>query len=91
MGGNHCGMTENTSESTTKPAETVAPEPDEKTREQAKKEAERLDEIYEPGARASVVVPGTDGMVAGTAFADSVDEQITENKPPDELRKDNDS
>jgi len=87
-------MTENTSnasESTTKPAETVAPEPDQATLDRAKKEADKLDEIYEPGARTSVVVPGTDGMVAGTAFADSVDEQITENKPPDELRKDNDS
>ncbi|MCC3313992.1 hypothetical protein [Nocardia africana] len=87
-------MTENTanaSDSTTKPAETVTPEPDRETRERAKKEADKLDKIYEPGARASVVVPGTDGMVAGTAFADSVDEQITENKPPDELRKDKDS
>ncbi|MGW5517960.1 hypothetical protein [Nocardia africana] len=87
-------MTENTSnasDSTTKPAETAVPEPDRETRERAKKEADKLDKIYEPGARASVVVPGTDGMVAGTAFADSVDEQITENKPPDELRKDKDS
>lgn len=87
-------MTENTSdasESTAKPAETAAPEPDRETRERAKKEADRLDKIYEPGARASVVVPGTDGMVAGTAFAGSVDEQVTENKPPDELRKDKDS
>lgn len=87
-------MTENrsdTSNSTTKPAEAVAPEPDRQTRERAAKAADELEEIYEPGARPSVVVPGTDGMVAGTAFADAVDEQITENKPPDELRKDTES
>ncbi|WP_227980094.1 hypothetical protein [Nocardia spumae] len=86
-------MTENTSDAsdrTTKPADTAALEPDQDTRDQAKKDAAELEEIYEPGARPTVVVPGTDGMVAGTAFADSVDEQITENKPPDDLRKDDD-
>ncbi|AHH18500.1 hypothetical protein [Nocardia nova] len=87
-------MTENTSAASdraTKPAGTAAPEPDQNTLDQAQKDAADWEEIYEPGARPSVVVPGTDGTVAGTAFADMVDEQITENKPPDHLRKDDDS
>lgn len=66
-------------------------EPDQKTLDQARKDAADWEEIYEPGARPTVVVPGTDGTIAGTAFADMVDERVTENKPPDHLRKDDDS
>lgn len=87
-------MTENTSgasQAPTQSAGAAAPEPDQAALDQAKKEAAELDEIYDPGARPSVVVPGTDGMVAGTAFAEFVDEQITENKPPEHLRKDDES
>ncbi len=93
-GGNPFGMTENTSGpsgSSEKPDETVLPGPDQDALDRAKKKVAELDEIYEPGARPSVVVPGTDGTIAGTAFADMVDEQITENKPPEDLRNDDDS
>lgn len=47
---------------------------DEETRRQAEKKVEGIDDKYEPGARPTVTLPGTDGMVSGTAFADMVDE-----------------
>jgi len=37
--------------------------------------------MYEPGARPTVTVPGTHGMVSGTAFADLVE---TEDGPTGE-------
>ncbi len=41
-----------------------------------------VDQRYEPGARKSVTVPGTDGTVSGTAFAghvaDMSDEKVEE-------------
>jgi hypothetical protein len=38
-------------------------------REKAKKDATDIGKRYEPGSRPTVVVEGTDGTVAGTAFA----------------------
>jgi hypothetical protein len=35
---------------------------------------EAMEDAYEPGTRATVVVPGTRGAVSGTAFADQVDD-----------------
>lgn len=53
---------------------TTEVEVDETTREQAEKEVAGIDEQYEPGARPTVTLPGTNGMVSGTAFADMVDD-----------------
>lgn len=33
-----------------------------------------MEDAYEPGTRATVVMPGTRGAVSGTAFADQVDD-----------------
>lgn len=51
-----------------------APEVDESTNQQAEEKAAEIDSQYEPGARPTVTLPGTGGMVSGTAFADMVDE-----------------
>lgn len=47
---------------------------DDSTREKAEEEVAGIDKKYEPGARPTVTLPGTGGMVSGTAFADMVDE-----------------
>ena len=51
-----------------------APEPDDETVEGAKEQAEDLDNRYLPDARESVVLPGTDGTVSGTAIRDWLDD-----------------
>ncbi|MGF0309944.1 hypothetical protein [Rhodococcus sp. IEGM1428] len=50
------------------------PTVDDATMEEAKKSVEGLDDRYRPGARPTVALPGTNGTVAGTAFADMVDD-----------------
>ncbi|WP_256980550.1 hypothetical protein [Rhodococcus sp. 14-2496-1d] len=50
------------------------PTVDDATLEEAKKSVEGLDDRYRPGARPTVALPGTNGTVAGTAFADMVDD-----------------
>lgn len=50
------------------------PQVDDATLEEAKKSVEGLDDRYRPGARPTVALPGTNGTVAGTAFADMVDD-----------------
>ncbi len=50
------------------------PQVDDKALEDAKKSVEGLDDRYRPGARPTVALPGTNGTVAGTAFADMVDD-----------------
>ncbi|WP_232433691.1 hypothetical protein [Rhodococcus sp. AW25M09] len=47
---------------------------DDATLEDAKKSVEGLDDRYRPGSRPTVALPGTGGTVAGTAFADMVDD-----------------
>lgn len=41
----------------------------------AQDEVAGIDAKYDPGSRPTVVLPGTNGMVSGTAFADMVDEE----------------
>ena len=43
--------------------------------QQAAFDAQGIDAKYEPGSRPTVVLPGTNGMVSGTAFADMVDDE----------------
>jgi hypothetical protein len=43
---------------------------DDETKRSAQERADEIQQMYEPGARPTVTVPGTDGMVSGTAFAD---------------------
>lgn len=50
------------------------PTVDDATLEEAKESAAGLDDRYRPGARPTVSLPGTNGTVAGTAFADMVDD-----------------
>ncbi|WP_072801951.1 hypothetical protein [Rhodococcoides yunnanense] len=47
---------------------------DEESRRRAEEEVAGIDARYEPGARPTVTLPGTDGMVSGTAFSEMVDE-----------------
>lgn len=47
---------------------------DDETRRNAEEQVAGIDKKYEPGARPTVTLPGTNGMVSGTAFADMVDE-----------------
>lgn len=54
------------------------PAPTEEAIEQAKKDMGEMDQRYEPGARKSVTVPGTDGTISGTAFAEHVAEMSDE-------------
>ncbi|MGA9870704.1 MAG: hypothetical protein WBQ44_06130 [Rhodococcus sp. (in: high G+C Gram-positive bacteria)] len=49
-------------------------EVDEETQKQAEERVAGLEEKYEPGNRPTVTLPGTGGMVSGTAFADMVDD-----------------
>ncbi|MFC8180210.1 MULTISPECIES: hypothetical protein [Nocardiaceae] len=66
-------------------AEGVATTADPSTEEKAKSDAAEIDAQYEPGARPTVTLPGTDGMVSGTAFADMVDDDggLKEDSTPD--------
>jgi hypothetical protein len=53
---------------------------------------EEVDDPYDPDARKSVVVPGTDGTLSGTAFADMVDgdgnlKDDANQQSPEELEK----
>ncbi|MFH5208291.1 hypothetical protein [Antrihabitans spumae] len=54
---------------------TETPEPDQEALDSAKEEAKQLEDKYEPDARKSVVLPGTDGTVSGTAIADWLDDK----------------
>ncbi|MBY4108866.1 hypothetical protein HQO82_02485 [Rhodococcus fascians] len=63
------GDTETTGNAT----DSEEPQVDDATLEEAKKSVEGLDDRYRPGARPTVALPGTNGTVAGTAFADMVD------------------
>ncbi|MBS9371859.1 hypothetical protein [Rhodococcus sp. B50] len=54
---------------------------DEDEQRQAREKAEEIDRMYEPGVRPTTVVPGTNGMVSGTAFADMVDEHAKDELP----------
>ncbi|UTT46990.1 hypothetical protein [Rhodococcus gordoniae] len=54
---------------------------DDEEKRQAKEKAEEIDRMYEPGARPTTVVPGTNGMVSGTAFADMSDDKSTVKRP----------
>lgn len=65
-------MSDNTAEQAD--AEKPPPEPSDQDVEDAKKKMAEIDERYEPGARHTTIVPGTNGTVTGTAFADMVDE-----------------
>lgn len=47
---------------------------DDDAKRQAQEEAEKVRMMYEPGVRRTAVVPGTDGMVSGTAFAEPDEE-----------------
>lgn len=51
------------------------PRPDDEAIEKAKKKAEEIDARYDPGARETVVLPGSGGTVSGTAFDDYVDDE----------------
>ena len=53
---------------------TPAPEPDDAAVGEAKDLAQDIDSKYQPDARESVVLPGTDGTVSGTAIADLIDD-----------------
>lgn len=48
---------------------------DDESKQQAQERAEEIDRMYEPGVRPTTVVPGTNGMVSGTAFADMADDR----------------
>ncbi|MEZ5154375.1 hypothetical protein [Rhodococcus zopfii] len=48
---------------------------DNDTKRSAQERAHEIQQMYEPGARPTVTVPGTDGMVSGTAFADLVESE----------------
>ncbi len=66
--------TENDEQSQTdEQSEGSKPPVDEESLKEAKKEASAVEQRYEPGARPTVVVEGTDGTVAGTAFATDED------------------
>ena len=60
---------------------------DDDAKRQAKEKAEEVRMMYEPGVRRTAIVPGTDGMVSGTAFADP-DEDNREDNREDESGKD---
>jgi hypothetical protein len=63
------------------------PKPSDEDVERAKEDMAEVDKRYEPGARETVVVPGSNGMVSGTAFDGLVenDEEWSGN-PKDETR-----
>ncbi|MDJ0395476.1 hypothetical protein QMK17_19305 [Rhodococcus sp. G-MC3] len=63
-----------TTEPETTEPDTAEPEIDEKAEHEAEEKAAEIDSKYEPGSRPTVTLPGTGGMVSGTAFADMVDE-----------------
>ncbi|WP_261773186.1 hypothetical protein [Rhodococcoides corynebacterioides] len=53
--------------------ETVGPELTQEDLDRAGEKMDGLNERYETGARETVTLPGTNGTVSGTAFADMVD------------------
>lgn len=55
-------------------AGTTEPHIDDQALADAEEQVAGVDERYEPGARPTVTLPGTDGMVSGTAFAEMVDD-----------------
>ncbi|AYJ49597.1 hypothetical protein [Rhodococcus sp. P1Y] len=65
--------------------ETTDIEVDDETRQQAEEQVAGIEQKYEPGARPTVTLPGTGGMVSGTAFADMVDEngEMKDSAEPD--------
>ncbi|PBC50162.1 hypothetical protein [Rhodococcus sp. ACPA1] len=65
-------------------AESEVPLPDDEALAEAKKKVEEIDARYEPGARETVVLPGSDGTVSGTAFDDYVDDDGNLKKPEPE-------
>ena len=54
--------------------EVERPEPSEEVLEKAREKTAGLEERYQPGARDSVVMPGTDGTISGTAINDWLDD-----------------
>ncbi|MBD0323658.1 MAG: hypothetical protein ICV72_09760 [Aldersonia sp.] len=54
--------------------DSVPAEPTKEMVEKAEEDVADLQKKYEPGARPTVVLPGSDGTVSGTAFSDVVDE-----------------
>ncbi|MGN7135068.1 hypothetical protein ACTHQY_17520 [Rhodococcoides corynebacterioides] len=54
--------------------ETVGPELSQEDLDRAGEKMDGLNDRYETGARETVTLPGTNGTVSGTAFADMVDE-----------------
>ncbi|MCK8675221.1 hypothetical protein M1M07_29450 [Rhodococcus sp. HM1] len=48
---------------------------DDDTKRSAQERAHEIQQMYEPGARPTVTVPGTRGMVSGTAFAHLVESE----------------
>nr|WP_296777772.1 hypothetical protein [Rhodococcus sp. (in: high G+C Gram-positive bacteria)] len=70
--------------------DTTETEIDDSTEQQAEEKAAEIDSKYEPGARPTVTLPGTGGMVSGTAFADMVDEngELKDDQNKDDQNKD---
>ncbi|WP_068269662.1 hypothetical protein [Aldersonia kunmingensis] len=64
------------------------PKPSDEDVERSKKKMAEIDAKYEPGARQTVVVPGSNGMVSGTAFDGLVenDEEWDGNRKDDKTR-----
>ncbi|MEE2032196.1 hypothetical protein [Rhodococcus chondri] len=67
---------------------------DDDTKRRAEERADEIQKMYEPGARPTTTVPGTGGMVSGTAFADfadqpegTVDEGTGEDEPGGDARR----
>ena len=69
---------------TGRPAESEVPVPDDEALAEARKKVEEIDARYEPGARETVVLPGSDGTVSGTAFDDYVDDDGNLKEPEPE-------
>ena len=63
---------------------------DDETQKNAEKAMAGLEEKYEPGNRPTTVLPGTGGMVSGTAFADKVDDngELKDDSDRDDPNKD---
>ncbi len=67
-------------EQTPETDDTVGPELTQEDLDRAGEKMDGLNERYETGARETVTLPGTDGTVSGTAFADMVDDADTTEK-----------
>ncbi|MEO9221943.1 MAG: hypothetical protein ABI251_09245 [Mycobacteriaceae bacterium] len=64
--------------------------PDEESVEAAKEKVGELEQRYEPGHRPTVVVEGTGGTVAGTAFATDEDIEKHQSETAEDSDKDDD-